>query len=240
MSVLPINLPKETTPLVKVGDKVTKGKIIAQILSADDEVIHLSTYNIPAGKFADSLKKHLGDSISSGDVVAVKKRLLRGIKIYSPFSGTLVKIDEENQDLYLKPKDLKEKTDLLSPVDGVVQFCDNTKISIKTDAVVLPAKDILGSSIEGELLVDNSSEIGSKVSGKILVKDAFDKLSTYKSFGLGAIGIITQELEDFDFMDIEKDFGKTIVTIEDDDYKKLNKFNGKRIYIDSVNKLILL
>lgn len=239
MSILPINLPKEATPKVKIGEKIKKGQIIAQVASDDNEVIHLSSYNIVPAKFAQSLKKHLGDSVSSGDIIAVKKKLLGGIKIYSPFSGTLVKIDEQNQDLYIKPKDLKEKKDLLSPVDGEVQFCDNTKISIKTDSLVISAKDILGPSVNAEILTGNF-EIDTQVEGKILVRQSFDKLSAFKSFGLGAVGLITQDLSDFDFLDIEKDFGKTLVTVSEDEFKKLAKYKGKNATIESASKLILL
>ncbi|OGH11349.1 MAG: hypothetical protein A3B38_00790 [Candidatus Levybacteria bacterium RIFCSPLOWO2_01_FULL_36_13] len=239
MNVLPINLPKEGTPKVKAGDEVKKGQIIAQVVLEDNEVIHLSSYNIASNKFAESLKKHLGDLVASGDIVAVKKRLLGGIKVYSPFSGILVKIDEQNQDLFIKPKDFKEKKDILSPVDGVVEFCDNTKISIKTDSLVISAKDILGPSVKGEILAGDF-EIDNAVDDKIIVRETFDKLSAFKSFGLGALGLITKDLSDFDFMDLEKDFEKTIVMVSEDDFKKLAKYKGKMVAIDSAGKIIYL
>ncbi len=240
MTILPIKLPKEGTPLVKTGDKIKKGQLIAQIAAEDNEVIHFSSYNISSKNFPSYIKKHLGDKILEGEVIAIKKKFVGGLKIRSPFSGTLVKIDEEKQDLYIKPTDLKEKLDLLSPVEGTVEFCDNTKILIKTDALALTAKDILGDSIVGEVLVDSSQSLDSRIEGKIVVRDSFDKLSVFKAFGLGALGIVTKDLADFDFLAIGNDFRNTIVTVGEDDYKKLEKSNGKNIHIERDSKLIIL
>src|SRR3989344_2423054 len=237
MNVLPIQLLAQSTPKVKVGEKIKKGQILAQVVVSDNEAIHLSPYEIAPDKFSSSLKKHLGDAISSGEVVAIKRKLIGRVKVYSPISGTLVKIDEQNQDLYLKPKDFKETTDILSPVDGVIEFCDNTKILIKTTHEAIPLLDVLGSSIEGELLKVDA--IDKKVEGKIVIRETFDRLSVFKSFGLGAIALMTKKLEDFDFLDIDKNFEKTIAIVSDQDYKNLNKMSGKNAYIDSNSKFIL-
>jgi hypothetical protein len=239
MNILPIKLPPDTITKVKKGDKIRKGQLLAQTSSSENEIINLSLYHIPGSKFTSSLKKHLGDSVTEGEIVAVKKKIFGSVKIKSPFTGTLVKIDEENQSLYLKPKDFSDKKDLLSPVDGVVEFCDNTKLSIKTDGYVIPAEDVLGESVSGHTLAVEE-KIDKSVEGKIVLKESFDKLGAFKSFGLGALGILTTKLEDFDFIDLGKDFDKTIALVSNEDYKKLIKKEDKNISIDAQGKIILV
>lgn len=239
MNILPIKLPPDTVTKVKKGDKVHKGQIIAQTTSSENEIINLSFYHIPGDKFASSLKKHLGDLVTEGEIVAIKKKMLGGIKIKSPFTGTLVKVDEETQSLYIKPKDFSEKKDLLSPVDGVVEFCDNTKLSIKSNQDVISAEDVLGPSVSGEL-IEAQEKIDKNVEGKIILKTSFDKLTAFKSFGLGAVALITKELEDFDFIDLGKEFNNTIAVVGEDAYKKLKLKRDKSVVIEAENKIILL
>lgn len=239
MNILPIKLPPDTETKVKKGDKVHKGQMLAQITSSENEIINLSPYHIPDGKFSSSLRKHLGDLVNEGEVIAVKRKVFGGVKIKSPFTGTLVKIDEQNQILYIKPKDFSEKKDLLSPVDGVVEFCDNTKLSIKSDQDVISTEDVLGASVNGELF-EVLEKIEKNVEGKIILKESVDKLNAFKSFGLGAIALITKELEDFDFIDLGKEFGNTIAVVSEDAYKKLKLKKGKSIVIEAQSKIILL
>lgn len=241
MSLLPINLPKNSVTKVSKGERLTKGQIIAEVILEKEEVIHLAPYNINPKKFTQSLKKHLGDRVREGEVVAARKKIIINKKIKSPFSGTIVKIDEQAQDLYIKPNDFTEKRQMLSPVEGVVDFCDNEKVIIKTDALAIPAKDALGKSAQGKLLSDNfsSQNINSSVDGKIVASKTFDKPSVYKSFGLGAIGIIAQELPNFDFIDA-KGMDKAVFVLGSKEFDSIKKLSGKEIFLDCENKSIIV
>lgn len=245
MTLLPVNLPEGAMPKVSMGDKIAQGDIIAkkQALIAD-EVIHLSKdFDISPKDVEHSLKKNLGDSIKAGDIIAIKKKAFGGKKILSKISGTLTKIDNITGDLYIKTEGSGLTEDIISPVDGIVDFCNNEKIVIKTQKNTVLAKEAFGVNITAEILVKNLvlGNITEDVNDKIIVTQNLDKVSLFKSLGLGAKGIITVTLEDIDFPDFSDQLvNDAILIVEEKDFDKLKKQAGKKIIADIKAKLIII
>jgi len=155
MTLLPVLLPEGFVPKVSVNDKLTVGQIIAEKKEKGiEEVIHVfQILRVPPQKIVKTLRKNLGDSVSKGDVLAIKKGRLRlgTKKIISEFSGTIVKIDEEKGDVLIHTGvGDKNLISIISPVDGIVDFCNNDKIVIKTERHVLLAKRATGEEARGE------------------------------------------------------------------------------------------
>ena len=137
MTLLPVVLPEGFAPKVSVNDKLTAGDIIAEKKGKGaEEAVNVSQIlKDSPKKMTKFFKKNLGDSVSKGEIIAVKKGTL-GFgtkKIIREFSGTVVKIDTETGNVVIHVtggQDSLQK--LISPVDGTVDFCDNEKIVIKT------------------------------------------------------------------------------------------------------------
>jgi hypothetical protein len=249
MTLLPILLPEGYVLKVSVNDKLTVGKVIAEKKSSGNEkIIHVaSILNFPPKDISKALKKNLGDGILKGDTVAEKKGNLGmgSKKIISEFSGTVIKIDEENGDLIIREVGEEESPEtLISPVEGTVDFCNNEKIVIKTDRNAILAQDGLGGEKEGELLYLESTQeedLSSVIEGKIILAKTIDKVAVFKAIGLDVSGIITESLENMDFVDLaEKAIITPIMTVSEDDFKKLIKANGKKIYLGGKDKSIVV
>lgn len=244
MTLLPINLPTGFIPKVSVGEKVTEGKSIAQNSTKTQEsVIHLTKdFGITIKDFKNSLRKNLGDGIKEGDAIAEKKKLLGKTKILSKISGTIARIDEDNGDIYIKSLDLGKLDSIVSPVEGVVDFCDNKKIVIKSQKLAFVAKDAIGVDSSGELFIeDDFTKITDSVNGKIICAKSVSKEYIFKSLSLLASGIITQNLEDLDFLDLSgKEIGGAIILADEDSYKKIIKFEGKKVFLNVSNKSIII
>jgi hypothetical protein len=251
MTLLPVLLPEGFTSKVSVNDKLTAGQIIAEKKEKGiEEVIHVfQILHVAPKKIAKTLRKNLGDSVSKGDVLAVKKGRLRlgTKKIISEFSGTIVKIDEEKGDVLIHTgSGDRNLITVISPVDGIVDFCNNDKIVIKTEKQTVVAKRAGGEEVRGELflIADEDidfSKITAEVSKKIVLGKNFAKGSIFKVFALGALGIVSAQIGESDFEDLEeKGIKSPVVQIEKGDFDKLVKHNKKQVYLDPKNKSLVV
>jgi len=166
-------------------------------------------------------------------------------RLISEFSGTVIKLDEENGDLIIREAGGQESVQtLVSPVAGTIDFCNNEKIVIKTDKDAILAQDGLGKEKEGELLhLENSQEesLTKEIEGKVILVKTIDRVAIFKAIGLDAGGIITESLENADFVDLtEKTIEAPIMIVGEDDFKRLLKAKGKKVYLGGKDKSIVI
>jgi hypothetical protein len=251
MTLLPVLLPKGYKPKVDVGQKITAGKVLAQkLIGSKDEVIHLAKDLGVSPKTAiKSLKKALGSRFDKGDIIAVKKKFGLGKKqIISEFSGTLVKIEEDTGDLFVRIISEEEVTEdpIISPVDGIVDFCDNEKIVLKTEKTTVLVEKVCGKGVRGSLLILDKKEVEDEdvkkeVEDKIIVGQCFEKAAIFKILAMGGLGVIALNTCEQDLKDVfERSSGKPIFLVSEENYKKLEKYQGKEVYLDSENKAIVV
>jgi hypothetical protein len=250
MTLLPVLLPEGYVAKVSVGDKLTVGETIAEKkgTSSSDKSLQVTAFlNTPPKNIFKVLKKHLGDGILQGDVLAEQKGML-GVgskKFISEFSGTITKIDESTGEIFIRVAGETENAQtIISPVDGIVDICNNEKIVIKTDKQAVVALDGLGDETEGEVCYFEKLEeikLNKEIAGKIILAKIVDKVSLFKAIGLDAAGIIAEGLESLDFVDLqEKKLAVPVMMVNDDDFKRLVKQNGKRIYLGGKDKSIIV
>lgn len=110
------------------------------------------------------------------------------------------------------------------------------------DKKAIIAKDGLGNKVTGQLVFIKSLETDDLIKiieDKIVLIDKIDKVSLFKSLGLGALGVITKELEDFDFLDLSgRYFEEPFLIVSDEDFKKLEKHDRKDIQVNPEEKSI--
>ncbi len=246
MTLLPILLPEGFSLKVSAGDKIAAGQILAEGQEkGKEEVIRVAhEFKLVPQKIIKTLKKNLGDSVAVGEVLAAKKSLLGSQTIISEFSGIIIKIDETSGDLIIRVSGAGEVKTVISPTDGVVDSCTEEKIVLKTDKEAILALDGIGGESEGiiEYLVDSDeTKLDASIKGKILLTKAIDKVYVFKTVGLEAVGIITEKLEDVDFVDLEeKKVRMPVLEVSEEDFKKLVKEKDKNIYLFGKNKSIII
>jgi hypothetical protein len=247
MTLLPVLLPEGYNLKVSVGDNVTAGQVLAEGQGqVHEEIIHLAhELQLIPQKAIKALKKNLGDSVAAGDVLAAKKSLLSSKQIISEFSGTIAKIDAESGDLTIRVSGGEQNLKTInSPVAGIVNSCNNQKVVLKTDKEAILALDGVGGEAEGpiEYLEDcDETKLNASIKGKILLTKTIDKLYVFKTIGLEAAGIITEELEGIDFVDLEeKHVRMPVLEVSKEDFGKLVKEKDKNIYLFGKNKSIII
>jgi hypothetical protein len=247
MTLLPILLPEGFSLKVSAGDKIAAGQILAEGQgNVHEEIIHLAhELKLVPTRAISCLRKNLGDSVNAGDVLAANKSLFSHKQIISEFSGIIIRIDGENGDVVIRvsggAQNLKTVT---SPVDGEIDSCENGKVVLKTDKQAILAIDGVGGEATGliEYLVDSDeTKLNSDIKGKILLTKDIDKVYVFKTIGLEAAGIITQELVGIDFIDLEeKHVRMPVLKVSEGDFKKLVKDKDKNIYLFGKNKSIIV
>jgi hypothetical protein len=248
MTLLPIILPQDAVLKVSVGDKISAGDIVAQAQSnSNDEILHLSKdYKINPKKIKKYLLKNLGDKVEVGEAIAKINGVL-GItsqNIISNFSGIIAKIDESIGEVHVKKLDVPDAKNIFSPVDGTIDFCNNEKIVIKTAQEAFVAADAVGNEGSGKLKVIEEYDPEKLTAGvleKIPVVKKIDNVSLFKIIGLGGEGIIIQELEDMDFVDLsEKKIEIPVMIVSADNFEKIAKKDGSKVYLNGESKSIVI
>ncbi len=261
MSLVSILLDVGFISKVKTGDTVVSGQVIATKKGRrKDIVINVAeTLGIKPGEAAKFILKRPGDRVEEGKLIAAKKGTLGigGKGIISKVTGTVFKIDENLGVLYIRANHVQfdaassasqdeGEEDIFSPIDGVVELCDNKKIAIKTDKVAILADKVSGIGIvwaETILLGKDEvdpSDINGKIRGKIILGRFFQKEAIAKAIGIGALGIISQNISEEELEDLmKKNINTPIFIINEENFEKLLKYKGKKIYADAEKSIII-
>jgi hypothetical protein len=247
MTLLPILLPEGFSLKVSTGDKIAVGQTLGEGQGSFHEItIHLAhELKLVPQRVLKTLKKNLGDSIAVGDVLAVKKSLIGSQSVLSEFSGIIIRVDEASGDLIIRTNGGEQNLKTItSPVDGVVDSCIDGRVVLKTEKHAILAVDGVGGEASGaiEYLADSDeTKLDSCIKGKILLTRGIDKVYVFKTIGLEAAGIVTEQLEDIDFVDLEeKKVRMPIVEVSEEDFKKLVKEKDKNLYLFGKNKSIIV
>jgi hypothetical protein len=267
MTTLPIALPSGFKSLVEEGDTVKTGDKLAKRMLRTDVTYNIAeALNLPSRKVLRLIRKSPGDRIVPGDVLAERSGLLRTDKIISEVHGTLLRIERDSGTIVVKLEkpptgsisdDIQEeKTEdgkieyIVSPLDGTIALCNNEQIQIRTDKNVLAGADGCGENAEGEIFYVPPRDEGDAVLahdvtsdaiGKVLVSDMFTRDVLMKAISIGAAGVIGRYIADEDLVYlVGKDLKTPVVSLDSDQYKKLLKHVGKKVYIDGATKTIIL
>lgn len=203
MTSLPIKLPTGSTLLIKKGDSVTKGQVLATVSSQDstesssssashvqEVVLSLSDhFGEQPGKVGKYLLKSPGERISIGEVIAVKKGgfTLKTVRLVSQIKGTVMRFERGAGTLIIRLDQGKtnsnevEKSEakkIVSPLDGTVASCNNKTIILESESDALVGTKGCGQEVEGEIDTSLYTEgsVASPVQGSAISKELIDKI----------------------------------------------------------------
>jgi len=250
MTALPVFLPDGFFPVVKDGDVVAVGQVLAHKSAKQDEIINIpQVLSISLAQAKKVLKKNPGDQIEAGDTIAVKKNAF-GVQqknLISKVNGIITRYERDTGNLIIRTSyhTLTEK--LVSPVDGIIALCDNKKIVIQTDKNVLTGKKGSGETGEGEIFIlESDSEnvlyyLDSRAIDKVVVGGQFTREILVKAISLGAKGMIGTGIEDSDLEYLQqKGMQIPIIELDQEMIEKVIEWNDKRVYIEAPSKTIIL
>lgn len=261
MTTLPVLLSSGCVLKVKNNQNVKAGQLIAQKISYKQCVINVADeFHVSPEKARKYIKKKPGDDVKAGNVLAAKKNFFgfKEKKAVSRVEGKILRYERDTGDLFIELAAEANVSDMVSPVDGIVAVCDNDKIVIETDKDVYPGRKGAGENAQGEVFVlegafresgadAQESEISlyyaldSRAIGKIIVGRNFQRDLLIKSIGMGASGIIGTDIRSEDLEYISgRHMQVPIIEVDSDTIEKIIKWKGKKIYLNSTEKLLIL
>ena len=257
MTSLPIEIPEGFIALVAKGDTVTPGQVLARKEAPQDEMVNiLQGLNISRKQAKKALKMNPGDTISPGDVVAVKTNLFGKVQasIISQISGTILRYERDTGNLVVQTDLEPSSLEIISPVAGTITLCNNKEIVIETEGVLVTEGVALGTTGEGTLFVlqesfgKYNSDIDSSIYflddravGKIVLVKTLTRDLIIKGDSLGASGFLSNVISDEDIEYVqEKEITLPVLEVTDELVSKLHSWENKKVKIDITSKSIIL
>jgi hypothetical protein len=255
MTALPIDLPEGFIPLVKQGDTIRIGEILAKKDAPQDEVVNImQALTVDRNGAKKVLKKSPGDKINPGDVIAVKKGAFGKVKgkITSQIAGTILRYERDTGNLVVRADIAPSSLELISPVAGTITLCNNREIRIETKDALVSNGIAIGSLGEGRLYTlketfakdgsDNSLYyLDSRAEGKIVFVHTISRDMIIKGDSIGAAGFLGIDIADTEIDYLQKsDVQIPVLEVSEELVSKLHEWENKRIMIDVGNKAIVL
>lgn len=254
MSLLPVQIPIGFTLLVKNGDAVVAGQVIARRnpISRDIRIPLAELLEVHPKNAARYLRKTPGDALRLGEIIAVKPSFITITEVVSGISGVMIGFDTQSGEVLVEKSGEVEGVagaEIVSPLDGSVTDCQENRITLTTRDGGLVGLRGTGGNAQGELIfvesVSESPVEGAHITvamiGNIILGSFFTKEALAKASGMGVSGIVTLKINDEDILMLEqKRMLLPILEVDDATWQALAKHVGKQVYLDSVAKTILV
>jgi len=250
MTALPIDLPKDFVSLIKQGDTVTAGQILAKKDAPQDEIVNImQALHVTRKEAKKVLKRAPGERINPGDIIAVKKSMFGKVKgkITSQISGTVLRYER-----VVRTDIAPSSLELISPVAGTVTLCNNKEIRIETKDAIVSDGVSLGTIGEGRLYIlkesfeENGSDnvlyyLDSRVEGKIVFIHTITRDMIIKGDSIGAAGFLGTKIADEEISYLQRSGIRIpVLEVSDEFIPHLREWENKKIMIDIRNKAIVL
>lgn len=254
MPTLNFDLPENYYVLVKEGSPVEAGQILAKSQGTVEEFVNIPEHlDVPVKNVGKYLWVAPGDTIAVGDVIAEKKNFFGKVKsaIVSEINGTVLRYERDTGNLIVSNDDVADQGDIISPVDGTVELCNNKEIVVRTDKALTGTRVVSGTKSEGELFVleESFSEAGagnvlfyldSRAVGKIVLGDILTRDVLIKGVGIGTAGFLAKSISDDDIAYLrERNIEMPVMEIDADSIESLRKKHGQKILVDAKTRTVL-
>ncbi len=197
---LKLKLNENEKPVVKVGDKVKTGDVLAT--SQVSKVVEISLAKLLQVKPKDLPKyllKELPGEVEKGEVIAVKKGLLKLQQVKCPVSGVLDFLDSEAGTLQIQPKN-EESQKVRAWFSGVVKGVSDNEVICEVSGLVIKGKSGAGATVSGKLYGIKGDvdlfNLPTEISERIIILRSAKSDMVAKADALGAVAVIAESLEE--------------------------------------------
>ena len=214
MTSLPVTIPKGFSLVVKKGDSVKAGDLLAgrdaldessvspespPLEQGEEQSINLArAFSVNPTSTRKYLKKAPGDSVSVGEVVAARGKSL-GLKqeeVVASVSGTVIRFERDTGRLivrtntpvsFAQPVKIATPSTIVSPLAGTISVCNNDAIVIESESKTLVGSAGSGGAAKGELLVLSPLEGKDRVTSEQITKECSGKILLLPSIDREAV-----------------------------------------------------
>lgn len=254
MTTLPIPLPQGFSVIVSPGDEVSAGQVIAHKLAPVEQIVNIpESLSISLSQVKKVMKKSPGDKVMPGDVIAVKKNFFgkQQASIISSIEGTVSRYERSTGNLAIRTDEKETANELISPVAGTIDLCNNKEIVIRTDKAIAGGRVVSGQNNEGEIFIleesfsDKDSTgvlfyLDNRAIGKVVLGGTLTRDVLIKGAGIGTAGFIGTNILDDDIYYLqEKNIPIPVMEIDIESMNKLKEQHGKKVLIDVQNRTVV-
>ena len=231
-----ISISEEAEILVKIGEEVSEGSLLAQKCNKRRETVSLcQIFKVPAEKIKKFIKKNEGDKVGLGEILAVKRSLFSQLLVKSPMEG---KIEEVN--IYRGSVTIacdQEKRKVASPVSGKVKEIGKDKIVIEFSGRIFEGKKGEGKAKAGLLSFLSQGSLDSlnlsgEIRGKIILGEAISKTGLAKAEALDVSGLVLGEEPPA--------LSLPFLIFEKETLRRLAEFSGNMVILDGDDKRLIV
>lgn len=241
-------------PVVAKGTDVSAGSLLAHNLAPVEHAINIpEALGIDLHKVKNVLVVNLGDTVTQGDIIAEKKNFFgkRQAAVVSSVAGTILKYERDTGNLVIRTDTKIDSNELISPVAGKVDLCNNKEIVIATENAVAGLEVSSGTQSEGELFLlaesfqDNTITnvlyyLDNRAIGKVVLGGALSRDLLVKGHGIGVAGFVGTGIgeEDINYLN-EKNISLPVIVVNEEGLGKLKKQEGKKVKVDAKNRVVI-
>ncbi len=220
-----IKVSGEVKFLVKSGEKVKRGQVVARIKGKVVESFNFSSF---FGKMGQENLGKLNERfkstwVNSGDLVCLTGGVFPK-KICFPMSGNFLGIDEFGN---LKIERLEDgEREILAPVDSKVSKIEDDKIILEFEAKEFKGEGLIEGKSWGRGKIREINEVKdltSLINGQILFTSNLSRSFLLKAEVVGAAAVVTRVL-----VAEEININLPILRVESNDWSELMKVEGEK------------
>jgi hypothetical protein len=220
-----ISLTTDAKVLVKVGDVINEGQLVAECKLYEEKIFDLSVdYGGLSNDNWEKVKTNLsGMTIREGELI-FESGAVFGKRPKAPVSGLVTKIDEF-RNIYVKLTGEKIKK-VISPVDAKVALVDKESLVLEFKAEEYPGEGVTEGKAWGSgglKFVEHLTELSVKDNGRVILVDELNQAMLTKADVVGIKGVVVMD------GGVKDDGGKIvsglpILKVDGDKFFRLRKF----------------
>lgn len=225
--------------MVKEADRITAKTQLAKFsTTAETQIIHLAKLlNIANSKIPDYLRKKIGEKISAGEVIAIKKGFFSSSVVKSPIEGKLVGLDLAKGTISLVKYEKVAREDLVCPVSGKIITVGKSALEIETNSPIFKAVKGEGPDVAGDLKYIVGDDLAAwdvhdDVEESVVLCRSVKEATLIKLQVIGAKGLILVKIKG----EIELPW----IQVEENVFEKLVHLGGYRVWLRPKEKQIVI
>jgi hypothetical protein len=219
-----INISGESHFLVKVGQEVADGQILARVKEKKINSFDISSFlgKIDVEKLSVLNEKFKNSWVNSGELICMTGGIFPS-KICFPMTGSFVGIDEFGILRIEESSDIEKE--IKSPVNSRVLKLEEDKISLEFEVQEFKGESLVEGKTWGKgkiKLINEARDLDSSLRGGLLFTNNLSKTFLLKAEVIGVTGIVTNKKTDDELM-----MDLPVLFLDDSEWKEILSHDGE-------------